>query len=98
MDFVLFKTRFYATCGDQLNDRQAKMIWWVFSEGRQSFDGGITTKKYEAITQCPNRTASLDLSDLVAKGIITALSGGGRTTRYDLTSVESVRSDSRTTT
>ena len=88
VDFVLSKTRFYETWGGQLNDRQAKMVLRVFAEGRKGFEGGITTKKYEAITKCPNRTASRDLSDLVAKGILIPLPGGGRTTRYELMTVE----------
>ncbi|MFC1353901.1 MAG: Fic family protein [gamma proteobacterium symbiont of Clathrolucina costata] len=88
VDFVLAKARFYETYGDQLNDRQARMVSRVFAEGRKGFEGGITTKKYEAITKCPNRTASRDLSDLVAKRIIVPLPGGGRTTRYELTVVE----------
>lgn len=88
VDFVLAKMRFYEAYGDQLNDRQAKMVSRVFAEGRASFEGGITTRKYVAITKCPNRTASRDLSDLVAKGIIVPLPGGGRTTRYELTAVE----------
>ncbi|MES9829412.1 MAG: Fic family protein [Candidatus Thiodiazotropha sp.] len=88
VDFVLAKTRFYEAYGDQLNERQARMVSRVFAEGRKGFEGGITTRKYEAITKCPNRTASRDLSDLVAKGIIIPLPGGGRTTRYDLTIVE----------
>jgi Fic family protein len=88
VDFVLAKTRFYETYSDQLNDRQVRMVSRVFAEGRKGFEGGITTKKYEVITKCPNRTASRDLSDLVAKGIIVPLPGGGRTTRYELTVVE----------
>ncbi|MYB89635.1 MAG: Fic family protein [Proteobacteria bacterium] len=88
VDFVLAKTRFYEAYGDQLNDRQDRMVSRVFAEGRKGFEGGITTRKYEAITKCPNRTASRDLSDLVAKGIIILLSGGGRTTRYELTTVK----------
>ena len=86
--FVLAKTRFYETWGDQLNERQARMVSRVFAEGRKGFEGGITTRKYEAITKCPNRTASRDLSDLVAKGILIPLPGGGRTTRYELASGE----------
>ncbi|MBF0470905.1 MAG: Fic family protein [Gammaproteobacteria bacterium] len=88
MGFVLAKTRFYEAYGDQLNERQARMVSRVFAEGRKGFEGGITTRKYEAFTKCPNRTASRDLSDLVAKGIIIPLPGGGRTTRYELTIVE----------
>jgi len=88
VDFVLAKTRFYETYGDQLNDRQARMVSRMLAEDRKGLEGGITTKKYEAITKCPNRTASRDLSDLVAKGIIIPLSGGGRTTRYELSIAE----------
>lgn len=90
VNFVLSKTRFYEAYRNQLNDRQARMVSRVFAEGRKGFEGGITTRKYEAITRCPNRTASRDLSDLVAKGIIIPLQGGGRTTRYELTIVGSI--------
>ena len=83
--FVLAKTRFYEAYGDQLNVRQAKMVARVFAEGRKGFAGGMTTKKYESITKCANRTASRDLADLAAKGIIVRLPGRGRTTRYELT-------------
>ena len=93
VDFVLVKARFYEVYGDQLNERQARMVARVFAEGRKGFEGGITTRKYEVITKCPNRTASRDLSDLVTKGIITPLPGGGRTTRYALTVVEPSRFD-----
>lgn len=92
VDFVLAKTRFYEAYGDQLNDRQTRMVSRVFAEGRKGFEGGITTKKYEAITKCPNRTASRDLSDLVAKGILIPLPGGGRTTRYELAIAEPTQS------
>lgn len=92
VNFVLAKARFYEVYGDQLNDRQARMVSRVFAEGRKGFAGGITTKKYEAIAKCPNRTASRDLSDLVAKDIIIPLPGSGRTTRYELTVVEPVQS------
>lgn len=88
IDFVLAKTRFYATFGNQLNDRQARMVSRVFAEGRKGFEGGISTKKYETINRCPNRTASRDLSDLVEKRVIIPLPGGGRTTRYELSTVK----------
>ncbi|OQX46821.1 MAG: hypothetical protein B0D90_00560 [Candidatus Sedimenticola endophacoides] len=92
VNFVLAKTRFYEAYGEQMNDRQARMVSRVFAEGRKGFEGGITTRKYEAITKCPNRTASRDLADLVSKGIIKPLPGGGRTTRYELTIVKPIRS------
>ncbi len=91
VNFVLSKTRFYEVYGDQLNERQARMVSRVFAEGRKGFEGEITTRKYEAITKCPNRTASRDLSDLVTKGILIPLPGGGRTTRYELAIAEPAR-------
>ena len=90
VDFVLAKARFYESYGDQLHDRQARMVARVFAEGRKGFEGGMTTRKYAVITKCPNRTASRDLSDLLAKGIIIPLPGGGRSTRYELTTVKPV--------
>ncbi len=88
VDFVLNKTRFYDRFTNQLNDRQAKMISRIFDEGRKGFDGGISTKKYEIITKCSNRTASRDLSDLLKKRIIKELPGGGRSTRYELVKIK----------
>lgn len=83
--FVLGKTRFYDTYADQLNDRQSKIVARVFAEGRKGFEGGISTKKYETITGCPNRTASRDLADLLEMGAIQLIEGqGGRSTRYEL--------------
>ncbi|WP_428623926.1 Fic family protein [Sedimenticola sp.] len=88
VDFVMAKSGFYEVYGDQLTDRQARMVSRVFAEGRKGFEGGITTRRYEPITKCPNRTASRDFSDRVAKGTIIPLPGGGRTTRYELALVE----------
>ena len=92
VEFLLAKARFYEAYGNQLNERQTRMVSRVFAEGQKGFEGGITTRKYEAITKCPNRTASRDLSELVAKGIVIPLPGGGRTTRYELTIVKPLRS------
>jgi Fic family protein len=86
--FVLAKTRFYEVYGDQLNDRQARMVSRVFLEGRNGFGCGITTTSYEAMSRCPNRAGSRDLSDLVAKGMIIPLPAGGRVARYELAVVD----------
>lgn len=47
---------------------------------------------YETIARYPNRTTRRDLPDLVAKGIIIPLPGGGRTTRYGLAIAEPAQS------
>lgn len=82
--FVADKARFYETYGHCLNERQAKLVARVFAQGRHGFEGGITTRKYEIICKCPNRTASRDIADLVTKGILVPLPGGGRNARYEL--------------
>lgn len=69
------------------------MVSRVLAEDRKGFEGGITTRKHEAITRCSNRTANRDLADLVAKGIIIPLPGCGRTTRYELKPVKPGRFD-----
>ena len=84
VDFVLSKTRFYDQFADELNERQAKMVERIFQEGRKGFKGGISTRKYEQITKCPNRTASRDLAEMLEKGMLSELPGAGRSTRYEL--------------
>ncbi|MBF0264038.1 MAG: Fic family protein [Gammaproteobacteria bacterium] len=83
VDFVLNKTRFYDRFAEQLNERQAKVVERIFTEGRKGFEGGLSTKNYMTIAKCPNRTASRDLSDMLDKGIISKY-GAGRSTRYEL--------------
>lgn len=85
VDFVLDKTRFYDQHADQLNERQAKAVARVFREGPKGFEGGLTAKKYMAITDCSKATATRDLTDLLEKGALQQLPGGGRSTRYELT-------------
>ncbi len=91
VDFVFNKTRFYDSFSSQLNKRQSKMVSRIFKEGRKGFEGGISTKKYESITQCSNRTASRDLSDLLNKGIISKLPGRGRSVRYQLVEIKAYK-------
>mgnify|MGYP002725580943 CR=1 FL=1 len=88
VDFVLAKTRYYDRFGDQLNERQKKVIARIYAEGRKGFEGGLSTKNYETIAKCPTRTASRDLADLMEKGALVR-HGGGRSTRYELAIVES---------
>ncbi len=88
VDFVLDKTRFYHKFQGELNERQAKAVGRVFAEGTRGFEGGLTTKKYQSITKCSRATAFRDLSELVEKGVLVQLPGGGRSTRYALGKVE----------
>ncbi len=84
IDFSLKKTRFFVHFQGQLNDRQHKVIVRMMREGPKGFKGGMSAKKYMAITHASKATATRDLQDLAAKGVIVPCGGGGRSTRYDL--------------
>lgn len=84
---VLAKTRFYDKINHiKLNDKQNKVINKLLDYGEGEFEGGLTNKKYRAITKTDAVTASRHLKDLVNKNIIRAIEGySGRNVRYELT-------------
>ena len=81
--FVLNKSRFFDRHRDSMNERQVKAMERMFREGRRGFEGGMSTKKYMAITNCPATTATRDLAALCAMGAMVSR-GAGRGTRYDI--------------
>lgn len=83
ISFILNKAKFLDQHKENLNDRQLKVILKMFDKGIEGFEGGMTAKKYIAITKTSKATATRDLQDLVSRGIFTAL-GGGRSFRYEL--------------
>jgi len=80
---VLDKARFYEAFAGKMNPRQEKAVARMFAEGRKGFEGGMSTKKYMAITDCSNTTATRDLAELRDLGAMH-VSGKGRGTRYTL--------------
>jgi len=84
VDFVLTKARFYERHGEGLTPRQAKAVARMFAAGDGGFEGGMTNRKYQAITRCSMPTATRDLADLAARKILVRRPGGGRSTSYDL--------------
>ncbi len=67
-----------------LNPRQQKVINRLLESGKGNFEGGLTTRKYTGMTKTSSATAQRDISDLVEKKILTANTGRGRSTSYDL--------------
>ena len=67
-----------------LNERQLKAITKIFKVGTEGFDHGVSAKKYMAMTGCSKATATRDLTELVNKGCLFRLEGGGRNIRYAL--------------
>ncbi len=83
IDFTLKKTKLFDRFHDQLNERQLRVVQRMLEEGPAGFEGGMSAKKYIAITRTSKATATRDLQDMVEKGALIT-SGGGRNTRYQV--------------
>lgn len=81
--FTVKKSTFYNKFGELLNERQKKIIAAIFKYGSFDFVGGMSAEKYIAITGTSRATATRNLNDLVAKGIMIK-TGELRYTRYQL--------------
>ena len=82
VDHTLVKVRFWLAHGHKaLNERQRKAMNLLLDAGPGGFDGGMSTKKYEHVTGASRATASRELIDLEAMGLLERV-GGGRSTRY----------------
>lgn len=82
--FILNKTKFWNLYGPLLNERQEKVLSRMLKEGVKGFEGGINAQKYMKLTDCSKATATRDLADLLSKGCLFQLPGGGRSTSYQL--------------
>lgn len=83
IEFTLKKTRLFDRYSGQLNERQLQILRRMLEEGPDGFEGGMSAKKYMAITGASKPTATRDLQDLAEKGIVDPI-GGGRSTRYKI--------------
>jgi Fic family protein len=68
----------------ELNARQRKALNRMLAPGPGKFEGGMTPRKYIALTKAKYITANRDLVDLVAKQLLIR-EGAGRSTYYNLT-------------
>ena len=86
IEIVIAKTRFYDKIKDvKLNDKQQKVVNRLLDVGDGNFEGGLTNKKYRALTKTNAVTASRHIKDLVTKGILREVEGyGGRSVRYEV--------------
>jgi len=81
--FTLEKAKFLDKFKTDLNDRQLKVILKMLDYGIEGFEGGMTARKYMAITKTSKATATRDLQDLVQKECLSQI-GAGRGVRYEL--------------
>jgi Fic family protein len=81
LESVLAKAQFWKThAGESFNDRQRKVI----NRMLDGFDGKLTSSKWAKLTKCSPDTALRDISDLLARKILTKDEAGGRSTSYSL--------------
>ena len=79
------KARFWQEFAQtRLHERQAKVINRLLDAGTHGFEGGLKNKKYMGMAHTSRATAQRELSDLVNKGILIKMPGGGRSASYDL--------------
>jgi Fic family protein len=81
--FVLRKAKFFQRFETELNERQLKIVRRMFEAGPDGFTGGMSARKYVALTGASKATATRDLQHLAQLGAFVPL-GGGRSIRYEL--------------
>ena len=83
---VLVKARFWQRwAGMPLNERQIKLL----NKLLDGFDGKLTSSKWASIAKCSQDTALRDITELLARGVLKKSEASGRSTRYELTPLDS---------
>ncbi len=78
---VLGKAQFWQRwAGTPMNARQTQVLNRVLD----GLDGKLTNAKWASIGKCSADTALRDINDLLARGVLRRLEGGGRSTGYEL--------------
>jgi Fic family protein len=81
LDSVLLKARFWQHWATlPLNAREVKLL----NKLLDGFEGKLTSSKWATIAKCSADTALRDINDLVARGVLRKMEGGGRSTGYEL--------------
>lgn len=78
---VIFKHHFWINNASKIEKERQKKILNKLLDG---FEGKLTTSKWGKMGKCSQDTALRDIQELIDKGILCKLSGGGRSTGYEL--------------
>ncbi|HEY0285736.1 MAG TPA: Fic family protein [Pseudomonas sp.] len=91
IDRVLAKTRYWQQHRDHsLSTEQLKVLNRLLDGDLLSekpdagFEGGISAAQYQSVAKVSKATATRHLADLLEKGYLQKLPGGGRSTRYQI--------------
>lgn len=78
---VLVKAQFWQRwAGTPMNARQTQVLNRVLD----GFEGKLSNARWAALGKCSADTALRDINDLLARGVLRKLEGGGRSTGYEL--------------
>lgn len=67
-----------------LHEGQRKVLNRLLDGGENGFEHGISASQYQKVAKVSRATATRHLTDLLEKGCIIKLEGGGRNTRYQI--------------
>ena len=82
IDSAIQRVRFQASMATvSINERQQKAMKKLLDAGPKGFEGGMTTRKHQRISQTSTPTAARDLIELERLGLLKKY-GAGRSTRY----------------
>ena len=85
IDLTLAKSRFWQRYqGVDLSKEQIKVLNRLMDSNEKGFEQGISALQYQKIAKVSKATATRHLTDLLSKGCIEKLPGGGRNTRYQV--------------
>ncbi|VEF13074.1 filamentation induced by cAMP protein Fic [Pseudomonas fluorescens] len=85
IDSVLGKTRFWqAHRESDLSTEQIKVLNRLLDGGERGFEQGVSAGQYQAVAKVSKATATRHLAQLLEKGCLQRLPGGGRSTRYKI--------------
>lgn len=68
----------------ELNADQTRVLNRLLDGGEQGFSDGISAGQYQKVAKVSKATATRHLTELLAKGCLEKLPGGGRSTRYQI--------------
>ncbi|MCY1373959.1 hypothetical protein D9M69_612620 [compost metagenome] len=80
---VMAKSRFWQRHRDlPLSPEQVRVLNRLLDGGESGFEEGINAAQYQSVAKVSKATATRHLTDLLEKGLLQRLPGGGRSTRY----------------
>ncbi|WP_347902241.1 Fic family protein [Pseudomonas purpurea] len=89
---VLGKARFWNDHrGQPLSAEQIKVLNRLLDGGEKGFEDGISAAQYQTVAKVSKATATRHLAELLDKGCLVRLPGGGRSTRYRINYPETVK-------